>query len=557
MFKTNKRIKKNLNVILRIALILSISICVFGCAEYEDESATNINREIPKEQYIETKTEEPIDVPIVIPKIKPFSFVLNEEEIIVGDEINLEYISNLESDENEILQNEESTNDEVVFEEDEKDDIEVTFSFDNEELISIEEEKAYAISEGILTVTLFYEDEECDKKTFTINPILVEEISADNIELFIDDEVEPVISYNPENCTHLNYLLISSDEEIAQIVDNKIVGIGEGITTITIESIDGPNSTFEVNVKPILVENIIVEDIEMTIGEELELDVSFEPENCTHKEFTIKSNDESIIEIVENKIKAVGDGKTTLLIESFDGVSKKINAKVDPINPESISIKGSSEVEVNKTINLVANIMPANTTHKEVTWVSSDKKVLTVDENGVVTGKKGGSATVTAKTINGLSASKEIKVVYPQVSSISIDNGGYTSLQVTHTLQLKIKYNPEKVSDDSITWSSSNKKVATIDEKGLVTGVSVGTVTITAISVNNKKATFELTVVKKAEKKAISQVKPEPEGYGEVWIPKSGKKYHSKSNCSNMKNPSKVSEEEAINRGYTKCSKCW
>ena len=42
-----------------------------------------------------------------------------------------------------------------------------------------------------------------------------------------------------------------------------------------------------------------------------------------------------------------------------------------------------------------------------------------------------------------------------------------------------------------------------------------------------------------------------------VWIPKSGKKYHSYAGCSNMKNPSQVTKQEAINRGYGQCSKCW
>lgn len=42
-----------------------------------------------------------------------------------------------------------------------------------------------------------------------------------------------------------------------------------------------------------------------------------------------------------------------------------------------------------------------------------------------------------------------------------------------------------------------------------------------------------------------------------VWIPGSGSKYHSYEGCSNMKNPSEVTEDEAISRGYSACSKCW
>ena len=42
-----------------------------------------------------------------------------------------------------------------------------------------------------------------------------------------------------------------------------------------------------------------------------------------------------------------------------------------------------------------------------------------------------------------------------------------------------------------------------------------------------------------------------------VWIPKTGKRYHSRSNCSNMKNPSEVTLSEAEELGYTPCQKCW
>lgn len=45
--------------------------------------------------------------------------------------------------------------------------------------------------------------------------------------------------------------------------------------------------------------------------------------------------------------------------------------------------------------------------------------------------------------------------------------------------------------------------------------------------------------------------------YGEVWIPRTGSKYHSNSRCSNMKSPSKVSKQDAINWGYTPCKKCY
>ena len=47
-------------------------------------------------------------------------------------------------------------------------------------------------------------------------------------------------------------------------------------------------------------------------------------------------------------------------------------------------------------------------------------------------------------------------------------------------------------------------------------------------------------------------------GNSTVWLPTDGgKKYHSKSNCSSMNNPVQATESEAINRGFSKCGKCW
>lgn len=42
-----------------------------------------------------------------------------------------------------------------------------------------------------------------------------------------------------------------------------------------------------------------------------------------------------------------------------------------------------------------------------------------------------------------------------------------------------------------------------------------------------------------------------------VWIPKTGKKYHSSASCSGMKDPSQVTITQAKNMGYTACKKCW
>lgn len=106
-------------------------------------------------------------------------------------------------------------------------------------------------------------------------------------------------------------------------------------------------------------------------------------------------------------------------------------------------------------------------------------------------------------------------------------------------VQLKISGTTKKV-----TWKSADKKVATVSSKGLVKGVKQGTTTVTA-TVEKKTFTCKITV-KAAKTTEMS-----------VWIPQTGAKYHRNSNCSNMKNPSKVKKSVAENWGYTPCKKCY
>ncbi len=67
-------------------------------------------------------------------------------------------------------------------------------------------------------------------------------------------------------------------------------------------------------------------------------------------------------------------------------------------------------IKTGKTLTLKATITPANTTNKKLKWTSSDKKIATVDQNGVVTAHKKGSVVITAQTVNGVTAFSSIAV---------------------------------------------------------------------------------------------------------------------------------------------------
>lgn len=108
---------------------------------------------------------------------------------------------------------------------------------------------------------------------------------------------------------------------------------------------------------------------------------------------------------------------------------------------------------------------------------------------------------------------------------------------------------------DYVTGSSSETKTETALPTGSPTQQSTPRPT-TEITPEPTAAPSIAPTVKPATLTPAPATESEPNS-NLVWIPKSGKKYHSYAGCSNMKNPSQVTKQEAVNRGFGACSKCW
>jgi len=89
----------------------------------------------------------------------------------------------------------------------------------------------------------------------------------------------------------------------------------------------------------------------------------------------------------------------------------KIKWTTAPVFAESVTISGSKEVAVGKTIGLAANVLPVDTTDKTVKWTSSNTSVATVADNGVVKGKSVGMTTIYAETVDSSNKRAEYQIV--------------------------------------------------------------------------------------------------------------------------------------------------
>ena len=166
------------------------------------------------------------------------------------------------------------------------------------------------------------------------------------------------------------------------------------------------------------------------------------------------------------------------------------------VSVDSVSISpGSLTMTEGETQTLTASVKPAEATHSEVTWSSSDAQVVTVNA-GKVTAVKPGSATVTA-TADGKKGNCSITVVARvySVTGVTLDTTN-KELSEGENFTLKATVAPENASNKTVSWSSSAPDVASVDQNGKVTAIKAGTATITVTTTDGgKTATCEVTVI--------------------------------------------------------------
>ncbi len=144
--------------------------------------------------------------------------------------------------------------------------------------------------------------------------------------------------------------------------------------------------------------------------------------------------------------------------------------------------KTSLSIEAGQTAQLTATVLPGNADNQAVTWSSSDNNVVSVDATGKITANTKGSATITVTTADGgKTATCTVTVTEPAapvaVTGVTL-NKNNTTIYTGRTETLTATIQPADATNKAVTWTSDNTGVATVNN-GVVTGVSVGTATIT------------------------------------------------------------------------------
>ncbi len=270
---------------------------------------------------------------------------------------------------------------------------------------------------------------------------------------------------------------------------------------------------------PKLAENIEISGVDV-ISAESTYTAIVSPDYTTNKEVEWSVDDKSIATVDEfGVVTPITSGTFTLTATAKDG-SGVFTTKTVTVTRfvESIEITGADSIT--EATAYTANIFPDYATNKEVEWLIDNEEIAIIDQNGVVTPVTSGVVTVTvaAKDGSGVIATKEITVI-KLAESIEITGEDNISSPTQYTATVS----PDYTSNKEVFWTIDNEEIATVDEFGIVTPVTSGTVVLTATAKDGSEvfATKTIEIVKHAESIEIvgEEAITEPSRYSVIILP--------------------------------------
>ncbi|MGD9886554.1 MAG: Ig-like domain-containing protein [Bacilli bacterium] len=359
-----------------------------------------------------------------------------------------------------------------------------------------------AVSAGTTTVTVKVKDKDVTAEiTITVNPVVIT-FAQDAMTIAIDQEITLTPTVVPAQS--MSFTWTTSAAAIATVTNGVVKGIAVGTATITASGKGGSDSITITVVLPDPTKVAITGASSLAkVGDTMDLNATVLPSKAS-QEVIWSVNNETLATVSNTGLVTfLGIGQVVVTATSSVLSSQKGTVSINIIEPDPMSITvsgadGKTELELTKTLQMSALVSP-DLADQSVTWSTSDLTIAFIDEEGLLTAVKVGTVDVIATSIalGSISGSVTINVVLPTPEALNVTIPE-TVLQIEETMQLSTMITPA-LANQLVSFASSNEAVATVSETGLVSGVSVGTATITITSqgLNSLTKTYEIKIVEK------------------------------------------------------------
>ena len=351
---------------------------------------------------------------------------------------------------------------------------------------------------------------------YSVDPVEPTGISlvdtAVTVEVGSKQRIKPVVTPADQVLTDSVVTYATDDEGVAAVThEGFVVGVAAGTATVTATDAAGHSATATVTVP----EPVAATAVDVTVDGEAvadgatvstevkeSLDLAASVGDATRGAVVYTSSDPDVASffgethqtvpgqamqrtdagtLVQLDIHAAGS--TTITVESLDGAASTsftVDATKVAVTGVELDV-AEATLDTGRSLQLAATVLPADASFYKVVWESADDSLATVDETGLVTAVAEGDVVIRAISADDDTAVGEalIHVVPVRATGVILDRETMT-LQLGTTKQVNALVLPEDTANTAVTWSTSDDAVVSVDAEGAVTGIALGTATVTA-----------------------------------------------------------------------------
>ena len=325
-----------------------------------------------------------------------------------------------------------------------------------------------------------------------VQPVTKMQLTAAQKTTIIGGTLPLTVAYSPVNASIKAVTWSSGNEKVAAVDENGVVtGVSKGTATIKATAADGSKrtATFQVTVQQ-QPESITLKETSAVVnmGSYKTLTATVLPANANDKAIVWASSDESVATVsAKGRVTPVAPGSCVITCRSknFPEVCATAAVEVHQLVTKIIFADKDVSFNVGDTCQLFWQISPANATNPALSFMSSNEKIATVNGDGVVTGLKRGSCTITATAADGSKKKATVKInVLQPVLGVHMENDTIR-VGVDESYTARAVLEPSDASNTAMSWTSADTSVATVKgsrNKPTVTGKRWGTTTITGVT---------------------------------------------------------------------------
>lgn len=362
--------------------------------------------------------------------------------------------------------------------------------------------KIAKMSLAVLSLTLLVgmTSEAAVKKVTITKPTSKSSYTMNRSKKNVTTTIKATVSVTKKSKKTLKYK--SSNTKVLTVSSKgKVTAKAPGKATVTVTSAVNSKikDTIKITVKQ-RVTGISAGSIDVAAGKKATIKYTVSPSNASSKAVTFKSSNTKIATVSSKGVvtgKKAGKAKITITAKDGSKVKRTINVDVKKKSVTSVSVSPSSRtLEVKGTVTLKSTVKPSGAS-TDVTYKSSNTRVATVDSKGKVTAKAPGRVTITVTAADGSKKSGRATItVIQSPTALTVSPASMTLYTSgTTTGRITTRLSPSTVTEKTITYTSSNTRVATVSTSGVVTAKGEGTARITVKTKNNLTRTVAVTVL--------------------------------------------------------------